>query len=85
MIVIIRQRVSSKPYCKKQKEKSIERGRDRKLLDLNSSELEITLDLKTSNVVRVAAMSEGSEAFSIDEDLKYFFVFFLSTCFTWKA
>lgn len=55
---------------------SIERLRDYRwicdehLLDLDSGELDVPLNLETGDVVRVNAVSEGGEALAIDVDLQ---------------
>ena len=41
-----------------------------RLLDLDSGEFDVSLDLESSNVVGVRAVSERSEALSVNEDLQ---------------
>lgn len=51
---------------------SIDRRRSREdhLLDLDASELDVSLDLESGDVVGVRAVSERGETLAVDEDLQ---------------
>ena len=72
MFIVLYTRGSSKQYCKKKGEAAEKSTGGIFLLDLDSSKLEVSLDLEAGDVVGVAAVSKWSEALTIDENLKAF-------------